>query len=106
MRNKGRGMSISDIRDMINDDSKEIDMKNNELNAFWRCDLGKISNSAYQRIKINMFEYFSSVSVNDTINKFRSLDYFKAALEHIRKVLLNVDFGLKDRLCDGQKLTL
>ena len=53
-----------------------------------------------------MFEYFSSVSVNDTINKFRSLDYFKAALEHIRKVLLNVDFGLKDRLCDGQKLTL
>ena len=27
-------MSISDIRDMINDDSKEIDMKNNELNAF------------------------------------------------------------------------
>ena len=53
-----------------------------------------------------MFEYFSSVSVNDTINKLRSLDCFKAALEHIRKVLLNVDFGLKDRLCDGHKLTL
>ena len=32
--NKGRGMSILDIRDMIKDDNLEIDLKNSELKVF------------------------------------------------------------------------
>ena len=32
--NQGRGIAISDIRDMINSGNPEIDMKNNELKAF------------------------------------------------------------------------
>ena len=34
----------------------------------------------------------------------RSLDCVKNTAEHIRKVLLNVDFGLEDRFCDAQEL--
>ena len=32
--NQGRGIAISDIRDMINNENPETDMKNNELKAF------------------------------------------------------------------------
>ena len=52
-----------------------------------------------------MFVYSSSVSVNDAVNKLHSLDCVKAAPEHIRKVLLNVDFGLEDRFCDAREIT-
>ena len=33
-------MLISDIRDMINDDNPEIDMKNNDLKAFMEEEFG------------------------------------------------------------------
>ena len=32
--NQGRGIKIQDIRDMINNENLETDMKNNELKAF------------------------------------------------------------------------
>ena len=91
-------MPLSDISDTLNKDNPEIDIMNNKSNGFRRGNLGTIFNSVYQRVNINMFVYFSSVSVNDAINKLSSLDCVKAAPEYIRKVLLNVDFGLEDTL--------
>ena len=78
---------------------------NNKSNGFWRGNLGTIFNSVYQRVNITMFLYFSSVSVNDAINKLSSLDCVKVAPEYIRKVLLNVDFGLEETFCDAQETT-
>ena len=103
--NKYRGISISDIRDMINDDNPEIDMKNNELKAFMEEELGNNIQFCLSESKNKShFVYSSSASVNDTINKLRSLDFVKVAGGHIRKALLNVDFGLEDRFCDAHEL--
>ena len=103
--NQGRGIAISDIRDMINNDNPEIDMKNNELKAFLEEEFQtNIQFCLSDSKNKSQFVYSSSVSVNDAINKLRSLDCVKNAAEHIRKVLLNVDFGLEDGFCDAQEL--
>ena len=103
--NQGRGIAISDIRDMINNDNPEIDMKNNELKAFLEEEFQtNIQFCLSDSKNKSQFVYSSSVSVNDAINKLRSSDCVKNAAEHISKVPLNVDFGLEDRFCDAQEL--
>ena len=70
-----------DIRDMINSDNPEIDKKNNELKAFLEEEFQtNIQFCLSDSKNKSQFVYSSSVSV-------------KNAAEHIRKVLLNVDFG-------------
>ena len=87
---------------MINDDNPEIDMKNNELKAFMEEEFGNNIQFCLSESKNkSQFAYSSIVSVNDAINKLCSLDCIKVAGEHIRKALLNVDFGLKGRFYDA-----
>ena len=82
---------------MIIDDNPEIDMKNNELKAFMEEEFGNNIQFCFSESKNkSQFVYSSSVSVNDAINKLRSLDCVKVAGEHIRKAPLNVNFGLED----------
>ena len=103
--NQGRGIAISDVRDMINNDNPETDMKKNELKAFLEEEFQtNIQFCLSDSKNKSQFVYSSSVSVNDAINKVRSLDCVKNAAEHIRKVLLNVEFRLEDRFCDAQEL--
>ena len=90
---------------MINDDNPEIDMKKNDLKAFMEEEFGNNIQFCLSECKNkSQFVCSSSVSVNDSINKLRSLDCVKVAKEHIRKALLNVDFGLEDKFCDAQEL--
>ena len=103
--NQGRGIAISDIRDMINSENSETDMKNNELKAFLEEEFQtNIQFCLSESKNKSQFVYSSSISVKDAINKLRSIDCVKNAAEHIRKVLLNVDFGLEDKFCDAQEL--
>ena len=103
--NQGRGIAISDVRDMTNNDNPETDMKKNELKAFLEEEFQtNIQFCLSDSKNKSQFVYSSSFSVNDAINKVRSLDCVKNAAEHIRKVLLNVEFRLEDRFCDAQEL--
>ena len=55
-------MSLSDIRDMINDDNPEIDTMNNELNGFLEGEFGNniqfcLSDSKYTHVCIVLICY-------------------------------------------------
>ena len=83
---------------MINYDNLEIDIKKIKLKAFIVEEFGNnIQFCLSESTNKSQFVYSSSVSVNDAINKLRSLNCIKGAAEHIRKDLLHVDFGLEDR---------
>ena len=103
--NQGRGIAISNIRDMINNENPETDMKNNELKAFLEKEFQtNIQFSLSESKDKSQIVYSSSITVKDAINKLRSIDCVKNAVQYIRKVLLNVDFCLEDKFCDAQEL--
>ena len=90
---------------MINNENPETEMKNNELKAFLEEELQtNIQFCLPESKNKSQFVYSSSISVKHAINKLYSIDCVKNAAEHVRKVLLNVDFGLEDKFCDAQEL--
>ena len=101
----GKGISISDIRDMINVDFCETDFKNNEIKPFLSEEFGdSIQFSKSEQKNMSTFVFSSSVSISDINNILRSTDNVKTAASEIRKALLEVDFGSDDKFCDDQEL--
>ena len=56
-------MSITDLRNMINNDNSEIDMKNIELKAFLERNLSTLFNYVYQKVKTNLSLFIPLQSV-------------------------------------------
>ena len=79
--NQGRGMAISNIRDMINNENPETDIKSNELKAFLEEEFQtNIEFCLSESKNKSQFVYSSSISVKDAINKLRSIDCVKMLL--------------------------
>ena len=101
---KGRGLSLSDIRDMINNENK-LNFRNSEIKTFLVEAFGEeIKFCDPERKNQSQFVFSSSVKVEDVINFLRNLDVARTAGTEIRKVLLETDFELDDKFCDAQEL--
>ena len=69
----GKGIPISDIRDMINVDFCETDFKNNEIKTFLSEEFGdSIQFSKSEQKNMSTFVFSSSVSISDINNILRS----------------------------------
>lgn len=55
--NKGRGITISDVCDTINDENREIDMKSNKLKVFMEVEFGSNIQFCLSESKINFNLY-------------------------------------------------
>ena len=96
---------MSDIRDMINFDIPETDIKNNEVKLFMGEEFGdSIQYCKSERKNMSTFIFSSSVSVSDVTNVLRSIDNVQNAALDLRKALLAVDFGLDDKFGDEHEL--
>ena len=101
---QGRGFSLADSRDMINQDN-DADLKNNEIKGFLIEEFGdSISFCDPERKNLSLFAFSSSIEVKDVVNSLRNLDVVKSAAVEIRKSLLEVSFALDDSFCDAHQL--
>ena len=83
---QGRGFSLSDIRDMINQDD-DADLKNNKIKGFLIKKFGDfISFCDPERKNQSLFAFFSSTEVQGVINSQRTINLVKIAAIEIRKL--------------------
>ena len=101
---QGKGLAISDIRDMINQENAS-DLTNKEIKSFLIDELGDtILFCQPERKNQSQFVFSSSIDVNHVVNSLRNLNVIKEAAITIRKSPLEVNFGLDDSFCDAQQL--
>ena len=102
----GTAISLSEIRDMINDESnKVINMINSEVKIFLTEHFAeKIQFCPYVRADKSLFVFSSSICINDVVKRLRSLDTTKNVAEKLRKSFLEIDFDLNNKFCDGEDL--
>ena len=101
---EGRGLSLSDIRDLINNEN-DADLKTNEIKSFLIEEFGEeIKFCDPERKNPSLFVVSSAVNVEDVVNSIRNLDVVKTAGTEIRKALLGINYGLDNKFCDTQKL--
>ena len=101
---QGRGFSLSDIMEMINQED-DADLKNNEIRGFLIEEFAdSISFCDPERKNQSLFAFSSLIEVQDVINSLRNIDVVKSAAIEIRKSLLDVNFGLENCFCDANQL--
>ena len=99
-----RGFSLSDIKDMINQDGN-ANLKNNEIKGFLIEKFGdSISFCDPERKNQSLFAFSSSIEVQDVINSPRNIDVVKTAAIEIRKSLLDINFRIENSFCDAHQL--
>ena len=102
---QGRGISLSEIRDMINSDIVDANLSNKEIKMFISEHFSdSITFCKSERENKSLFVFSSNVGIEDILNSLRSLDSIKSAALDIRRALLDVDFGLNDKFCDADEL--
>ena len=57
-----------------------------------------------ERKNQSAFVFSSSVKLNDVVNMLRSMDATKAAASELRRSILSLDYGLKDKFCDAEEV--
>ena len=101
---QGSGISLSDIRDMIND-LEDININNSEVKNF-------LIESMVEEIQFcpctcsneSLFVISSEINIQDVVKILRSIDATKLVAKKIRKCLVDIDFGLNERFCDAEDL--
>lgn len=101
---RGYGVSLSDIRDMINE-KEDVVIVNKVIKSTLIDHFGdKIQFCESDRKNQSMFVFSSSIKTSDILNTLRSIDTIKSAADILWQALKNVDFCLKDKFCDAEKL--
>ena len=101
---QGSGISLSDIRDMIND-LEDININNSEVNNFLIESMGEeIQFCPSTCSNESLFVISSEINIQDVVKILRSIDATKLVAKKIRKCLLAIDLGLNERFCDAEDL--
>ena len=104
MIDSGRGIALTEIKDIINDLGL-INIRTNEVKVFLLEMFGENIQYCKSKSKNNSLLVFSAkISVADIANVIRSTDIIRAAALELRKALLNLDFQLDDNYCDAHEL--
>ena len=91
---EGKGLPLSDIRDMINTE-EDSSFFNHEVKRFLVEEFGdEIKICEPEQKSQSQFVFSSSVSVEDVVNSFRSLNAVKTTALEIRSTLLKVAFAI------------
>ena len=100
----GSGISLNDIRDMIND-KETIFISNSEVKIYLTETFGSEIQFAISERKNESHMVSSSSVSNDDVNKrLRPIDSTKLAAKKIRDIFLAMDFNLQDKFCDVEEL--
>ena len=100
----GSGISLNDIRDMIND-KETIFITNSEVKTYLTETFeSEIQFAPSERKKESHMVFSSSTSTDDVMKRLRSIDSTKLAAKKIRDVFLAMDFNLQDKFCDIENL--
>ena len=103
---QGRGITLSEIRDMINDNS-DCFITNKEVKLYLAGYFGdKVQYCPSNHKNEPLLVFSSSVSIHDVVKKIRSIDIMKEAGKSIRNVLKDIEFSLQDKFCDAEELKI
>ena len=95
---RGIGIPLSDIRDIINDKHRIETISNKEVKLFILEHFqDKIHFSESEQANKSLLAFSSDLKMRDVIKKLRSLNTVKIAAQKIRKCLLKADFDLEDK---------
>lgn len=101
----GYGFTLSDIRDLMKNVDRHIDIRNNEVKIFLvRTYQDTIRFCPPKQKNEPLLVFSASISPEDLASKLRSIDAVRNAGEILRKELLHVDFHLDDKFCDAKEL--
>ena len=102
---RGIGLSLSDIRDAINDKYDEDFISNKEVKLYLTEHFqDDVQFCPSERRNESMFVFSSALSVEDVVKKLRSVNVIKEGAVTIREALGNVDFNLNDKFGDAHEL--
>ena len=102
---RGIGILLANIRDMINDRHGVEAISNKEVKLFMLEHFqDKIQFCEFEQANESLLAFSSDLEMRDVIKKLRSLKTVKIAAQTIRKCLLEADFDLEDKYCDAQEL--
>ena len=102
---RGIGIPLFDIRDMINDKHGVYTISNKEVKLFILEHFqDKIQFFESEQASKFLLAFSSDLEMRDILKKLRSLNALKIAAQTIRKCLFEADFGLGDKCCDAQEL--
>ena len=102
--NAGTAISLSEIRDTINDESN-MNIINPEVKIVLTEHFAeKIQFCPSERANEPLFVFSSLICANDVVERLHSLDTTKNVAEKFRKSFLEKDFELNDKFCDGEDL--
>ena len=102
---RGIGIPLSDIRDMINDKHGVETISNKEVKLLLLEHFqDKIQFCESEQANESLLAFSSDLEMRDVIKKLRSLNTVKIAAQITRKCLLEADFDLEDKYCYAQEL--
>ena len=102
--NAGTAISLSEIRDTINDGSN-MNIINSKIKIVLTEHFAeKIQFCPSERANEPLFVFSSLICANDVVERLHSLDTTKNVAEKFRKSFLEKDFELNDKFCDGEDL--
>ena len=102
--NAGTTIFLSEIRDMINDESN-INIINSEVKNFLTEHFAeKVQFCPSERANKSLFVFSSSICINDVVKCLPFLYTTKNVAEKPRKRFLETDYDLNDKFCDGEDL--
>ena len=103
---RGFGVTLSEIRDAINEKNEEDIISNKEVKLFLSERFGdQIQFVKSDRQYEPMMVFSSHIKIEDVMTKLRSINTIKEAAELIKTSLKSTDFGLEDKFCDSEELT-
>ena len=88
---------------MINQ-KDDADLKSNEIKSLLIKNFSDSISFCDPERKNQSFAFSSSIEVQDVINFLRNIDVVKNATIEIKKLLLDINFGLKNSFCDAHQL--
>ena len=102
--NAGIAISLSEIRDTINDESNMNIINSKVKIVLTEHFAEKIQFCPSERANEPLFVFSSLICANDVVERLHSLDTTKNIAEKLRKSFLAKDFELNDKFCDGEDL--
>ena len=102
--NAGIAISLSEIRDTINDESNMNIINSKVKIVLTEHFAEKIQFCPSERANEPLFVFSSLICANDVVERLHSLDTTKNVAEKLRKSFLAKDFELNDKFCDGEDL--
>ena len=102
--NAGTAISLSEIRDTINDESNMNIINSKVKIVLTEHFAEKIQFCPSERANEPLFVFSSLICANDVVERLHSLDTTKNVAEKFRKSFLEKDFELNDKFSDGEDL--